>query len=245
MEVDMRFAILGPIRVVLHDREVPITAGQDAALLALLLLDANRTVSIDRLVDALWAETPPKDARNQLHVCMSRLRRLLAKAGVPGQIVATNPAGYRLGANTETLDLLEFRAFVADARAAAGAGQHERASDRYRAALGLWRGPALAGIERPAIRRAAAAIDEERTQALEERIDVDLELGASGELIGELTDLIQQYPYRERLHAALIVALYRADRPTRLPPTRGSGRGSSRNSARSPDRRYATSTIGS
>lgn len=208
----MRFEILGPIRAVLHDREVAITAGRDAALLALLLLDANRTVSMDRLVDALWADTAPKDARNQLHVCMSRLRRLLARADARSQPIATDPAGYRIRASTETLDLLQFRALVADARAAASAGHHEQARDRYRAALGLWRGPALAGIDRPTVRRAATALDEERAQALEERIDVELAVGASGELVGELTDLIQRYPYRERLHAALMIALYRADR---------------------------------
>jgi DNA-binding SARP family transcriptional activator len=141
---------------------------------------------------------------------MSRLRRLLSKAGGPGQAIATDPAGYRLKASTETLDLLQFRALIVDARAAVGAGRHEQARERYRTALGLWRGPALAGIDRPAIRRAATALDEERAQALEERID--LALGASGELISELTDLIQRYPYRERLHAALMIALYRADR---------------------------------
>jgi DNA-binding SARP family transcriptional activator len=208
----MRFEILGPLRVRGRSREAPVTAAGEQALLAMLLFDADNTVPRERLIDGLWPGEPPRNARSQLHSCVSRLRKHLTEGGLPGQVLVTDPAGYRLRADAKAVDLLEFRALVAEARAAAADPRLAEARDRYRAALALWRGPALAGIDRPAVRRAAAGLDEERARALEECIEAELALGGAGELISELTDLVHEHPYRESLHAALMLALYRADR---------------------------------
>jgi DNA-binding SARP family transcriptional activator/tetratricopeptide (TPR) repeat protein len=208
----MRFEILGPVRIWAQNRELPVTAGHEQTVLAMLILDPDNTVPIERLVDALWSDNAPRSARGQLHSCVSRLRKHLTEGGLPGQVIVTDPAGYRLRTGVVAVDLLEFRATVADARVAATAGRRTEARARYRAALGLWRGPAFAGIDRPAIRRAAAGLEEERARAVEECIEVELRLGGGGELVGELTELVHQHPYRESLHAALMLALYRADR---------------------------------
>jgi DNA-binding SARP family transcriptional activator/tetratricopeptide (TPR) repeat protein len=211
-EEDMRFEILGPMRVIVRDRELAVRAGRDRTLLAMLILHANHTVPMGGLVDALWAESPPKDGRGQLQGCVSRLRKQFAGVGVSCPVINTEPEGYRLLAGGATVDLLEFRRLIDEARVAANAGRRYEARAQYRSALALWRGPALASIDRGTIQEAAAGLNEERARAVEECIDLELVLGGAGELVSELTDLIRQDPYREPLHAALMLALYRADR---------------------------------
>lgn len=206
----MRYEILGPLRVVADHRDIPITAGRERALLAMLLLRANQVVPVSQLVEVLWAARTPRDVRGQLHGCVSRLRRRLGEAG--GQAIVTEPAGYRLRADAHDVDLLEFRELVSTARAATREGRQEAARASYQAALDLWRGPALADIDRDELHSTADSLEEERVAVLEERIELELALGLGGELVSELTELVHRYPYRERLHAARMLALYRAGR---------------------------------
>lgn len=208
----MRFQILGPIRVCGPEQEVRITAGRERTLLAMLLLSANQAVPSAQLTEAIWAGRPPGNARDQLQGCVHRLRTRLASAGIDRMTIVTDPAGYRAVVDPEELDLLCFRRLVTEARTAAAGGRIEQARDGYLAALGLWRGSALADVDSPRIRQAAAALDEEHAQALEARFEVELALGGAGELIAELTDLVGQHPYREKLHRALMLSLYRAGR---------------------------------
>lgn len=130
----MRFRILGPIRVDLDGREVELTASRDRVLLAMLLLHANQPVTTDRLIDAIWATSPPQNARNQLQGCVSRLRKRLSDGGFSGHLIVTEPTGYRAAVDPEDLDLLAFRRLVAEARAAAGVGRYDDARARFRAA---------------------------------------------------------------------------------------------------------------
>jgi DNA-binding SARP family transcriptional activator/Tfp pilus assembly protein PilF len=210
MEKAIHFEILGPIRVRAEDREIAVT-GRERTLLAMLLLRANQPVETARLVDAIWGEVPPRDARNQLQGCVSRLRKQLASAGVASTIL-TDPAGYRIDLDENAVDLQRFHHWLAEARTAAEKGRHREARNCYRTALALWRGPALAGVDSSTVRKAATALDEERLRALDERIEIELKLGAAGELAPELTDLVAQHPYRESLHGALMLALYRDGR---------------------------------
>lgn len=136
--------------------EITIGSGRERTLLAVLLLHANRTVTVDRLVGAIWAETPPPGARNQLQGCVSRLRKRLATTGL---VIVTEPAGYRATASPGDIDLLEFRRLVGEARTAVVAGRQADAVAGYRAALDLWRGPALSGIDTGRV-YAAVALDE-------------------------------------------------------------------------------------
>src|SRR5689334_5710206 len=140
----MRFGILGPLRVLSSAGVVPVTSGRERTVLALLLLHPNQVVPRDDLVDAIWPAAP-STARNQLHICVSRLRRRLRAAGVADALV-TDPAGYLVRVAPEELDWLVFTERVAQARLAIGGGRLAQARELLRAALGLWRGPALAGV---------------------------------------------------------------------------------------------------
>ncbi|MGA5303369.1 BTAD domain-containing putative transcriptional regulator [Nucisporomicrobium flavum] len=202
----MQFGILGPLSVTDAGREVGITAGRDRTVLAVLLLHAGRIVAVDQLIDAVWGEAPPATARGQLQTCVSRLRRLLP----PGAIL-TNPAGYGVTVAADELDAIVFEQRVARARAMAGRDP-DGTGELYRAALALWRGPALAGVDSPAVRRGAAVLDEQYGAALEDRIDLELVAGREGDLVPELTGLVEQHPLRERLRAQLMLALHRVGR---------------------------------
>lgn len=206
----MRFEILGPIRVNIDVHEVAITAGRERTLLAMLLLHANNPVTTEKLVDAIWDTSAPQTARNQLQRCVHQLRRRIGDLG--STVIVTEPTGYRAAVDSNELDLFQFRQLVAEARAMANSGRPAEAATTYRAALDLWRGPALADIDSPPVREAAALLDQEYAQALEERLDVELAAGGAGELVTEVAALVQQHPYREGLHGALMLALYRAGR---------------------------------
>lgn len=181
-------------------------------LLAMLLLEVGKPVPADRLIDAIWGDAPPASARNQIQVAVFQLRKRLAHAGAPTPILLTGRDGYHAQIQPSQLDLGGFRAEVSTARHATAAGAVAIARDTYRTALAHWRGPAFAGIDSPPVRQVAAALDDERLHAHEECLRLDLALGAGGELVTELTELVTTHPYRERLHAALMQALYRAGR---------------------------------
>jgi DNA-binding SARP family transcriptional activator/tetratricopeptide (TPR) repeat protein len=208
----MRFEILGPLRVRSATAQVPITAGRDRTLLAVLLLHADQSVHVDHLIDAIWEDAPPARARNQVQKCILQLRRTFVTAGHQPEVILTEPAGYRLATASVHVDLQEFRSLLAEAREAVAGDDLWEARKRYRQALSLWRGPALGDLPHDRLRAAATALDEERQQVLTERIDVELSLGGGSELVAELTDLVHQYPYQEGLHHALILALYRSGR---------------------------------
>jgi DNA-binding SARP family transcriptional activator len=208
----VRFEILGPLRVCAGTGEVTVTAGRDRVLLAMLLLHPDSLVSVDQLVEAIWEGDPPARARNQVQKCVLQLRRLLADAGHAQEVIRTEPAGYRLITDSVSVDLLEFRALVAEARAAAVHHDQLQARDRYRQALALWSGVALAGFHHGPVRQGAAALNEQRRQVQTEMIEVELALGGAGELVAELVDLVYTYPYEENLRQALMLALYRAGR---------------------------------
>ncbi|PWR08346.1 transcriptional regulator [Micromonospora acroterricola] len=201
----MRFGILGPLRV--GGGESTVTAGRDRTVLAMLLLRSGRLVPVDELVDAVWEERPPATARAQLHTCVSRLRRRFADLGLAPETIVTDPAGYGVRTAPADLDAEVFTRGVESARAAVAAGRLADARERFRAALALWRGPALGGIPSRSVRRRAQALDEQRLTALEECVDVELRLGQAAELLEELTESVDRHPLRERLRGQLMLAL--------------------------------------
>jgi DNA-binding SARP family transcriptional activator len=166
-------------------------------------------VSVDGVIDALWGETPPATAAKAVQVYVSRLRRVLGPHGDDGPLV-TRPPGYVLQVAPEQTDLGLFERLVGEARAAAAPGGGAAA---LRQALGLWHGTPLADVAfAPFAPAVARRLEEERLGALEARVEADLALGRAPEVVGELGALIREHPYRERLRAALILALYRAGR---------------------------------
>jgi len=212
----MEFRILGSVEVWDGAQQLDLRGSKPRALLAVLLLHANQVVSTDHLVDELWGEVPPPTARNLIQVFVSRLRRALHRGrdrSAPAQMLVTRPSGYLLRVGPGELDLDRFEALTADARRAATDGNLEGAAERWRAALALWRGPALAGAASEALQRTMVPrLEEARLVALEERLEVDLRLGRHVELVGELQSLVASHPDRERLCRQLMVALYRSGR---------------------------------
>ena len=206
----MEFGILGPLRAVGPDGPIELGAPKQRALLAMLLL-AHReaAVSAERLTDALWGEEPPATAPKALQVYVSQLRRALG----PGQPIVTRGAGYAIELEPGQLDLERFETLTDAARSARADGRLADAAATLRDALALFRGPPLADapLLGPAASEAGrlAAV---RLATLEERLELDLALGEHAAVAGELETLAAEHPYRERLHAQLMLALYRGGR---------------------------------
>jgi DNA-binding SARP family transcriptional activator len=204
----MEFRILGPLEVDGDDGSVRLGGTQQRALLAILLLHANAPVSIDRLMDDLWGDERPATAAHTIRVYVSNLRKLLGR-----ERVVTSGPGYLLQVERDELDLERFERLVQEGRDALAVGESERAGERLREALSLWRGPPLSDFVYESFAQSATArLDELRLTALEDRIDADLVAGKHGPLVAELQQLVAEHPLRERLRAQLMLALYRAGR---------------------------------
>jgi predicted ATPase/DNA-binding SARP family transcriptional activator len=201
----MDYRVLGSIEVVDGDRTLAIGGPRPRALLAVLVLEAGRPVSVARLTEELWGDVPPASATSSLHMHLSTLRRAL------GARLVTTPAGYVLEAAPDEVDAARFERAVADARS----GQEDpgAVSAALTEALGWWRGPALDGIARgPTAAAAAVRLEELRLRAIEDRIEADLALGRHLDLLPELRGLVEAQPARERLAGQLMLALHRSDR---------------------------------
>ena len=204
----MRFGVLGPIELWIDGRPVRLGGPKQRALLAFLLLHANEAVSRDRLIDALWGDSPPPSASESLDAYIYRLRKLVGR-----DRLARRGSGYVLSAETGEVDAGRFERLVAGARQAADAGDGRGAARMLTEALALWRGPALADVlYQPFAGVPARQLEEQRLDALESRIEAELDCGSGAALVPELEQLVADHPLRERLVAALILALYRAGR---------------------------------
>src|SRR4051812_22924918 len=202
----MDFAILGPLRVGRPDGAIEIRAPKQRALLAMLLLSyRDDAVSSARLIDVLWDEDPPPTAAKALQVHVSQLRRALG----PYNPITTRSNGYSIELEPGALDLERFETLVAQSRNA----PPDEAAEQLRTALAEFRGAPLADapLYGPATNE-ADRLNELRLAALERRVELDLQLGRDRELVGELEALTAEHPYRERFHAQLMLALYRAGR---------------------------------
>jgi DNA-binding SARP family transcriptional activator len=204
----MEFGVLGPVLVRRNGRDEPLGGPKQRSLLAMLLLRANEGVTRDRLIDGLWGERPPPTAAHTLDNYVSRLRKV-----VGDDRLERRPPGYVLRVEPGELDLDRFeRAFRRGREALARERPHE-AADSLREALALWRGSALADLQyEPFAHDAVQRLEERRLQAFEERVEADLALGRSGELVPELEALVREHPFRERPLGQLMLALYRAGR---------------------------------
>src|SRR5262249_50614233 len=207
----MEFQMLGPFEARVDGCRIELRAAKPRAVLAILLLHANQPVAIDRLIADLWAGQPPATATKTLQTYVSHLRKAF---GAPG--IVTGPAGYRLDVGHESLDVHRFERLLGEARGA----EPTVAGDTLRSALALWRGPALVDFAyEPWAQTEIARLDELRLDALEDRIEADLALGAAAELVAELEALVGEHPLRERLRGQLMLALYRSGRQAHaLPP---------------------------
>jgi DNA-binding SARP family transcriptional activator len=204
----VEFAILGPLEVRLDGRVLALGGPKQRAVLAILLLHANEVVSRNRLIEGLWDEWPPSAAQRSIDSYVSRLRTQLGKERVVGR-----PPGYAVSVEPGELDLDRFETLLETARASSSAGNAAVAAETLRGALALWRGPALADLAaEPFARMEVERLDDRRLLAVEELNDARLALGQDAELVAELRRLAVEHPFRERLVAQLMLALYRAGR---------------------------------
>lgn len=197
----LEFSVLGQLEIRRSGAALPLGGPRQRTLLAYLLLRRNEVVPRERLIDAVWGETPPASAPNALQVAVHGVRKLLG----PDRL-GSDPAGYELSVRPGELDLDTFERVAERARTGSAT------PTELRDALALWRGTAASDAFPDGVRSMLARLDELRTFVLEERIEADLASGRHGALVEELEALVAEHPYRERLHGQLLVALYRSGR---------------------------------
>ncbi len=199
------FRLLGPLEIVRDGELVPLGSPKLRVLLASLLVDANRVVPMDVLVERLWGSPASGRARNTVQTYMQRLRQSL---GAP-EIIVTRSDGYLIEAAGDALDLRRFEGLARRGKSLLDQGNADEAGLVLSAALDLWQGDPLSGIPSEVLHRDfVPALVEHRLATLENRIEADVLRGRHGELVGELLALTRQYPLRERLWGQLMLALY-------------------------------------
>jgi WD40 repeat protein/DNA-binding SARP family transcriptional activator len=204
----MQIRVLGHLEASVDDRAVALGGAKQRAVLAMLGLEANRTVTADHLIEGLWGEHPPASAAKMVQNYVWRLRAALDDDA--GAEILTRGRGYELHVDPQGVDVWRFERLLAEASRAAEAGEP---TDAAREALALWRGPALADVAdepfaAPEIRR----LEELRVEAAELAIGADLAAGRHQEVAAEINALVSEHPLRERLHAQRMLALYRCGR---------------------------------
>ncbi|MGQ0466316.1 MAG: BTAD domain-containing putative transcriptional regulator [Sporichthyaceae bacterium] len=209
----MEFLVLGTVEIVVDGRVLPLGGTRERAVLARLLLAPRQVVAKDTLLAQLWPEAPPERGGSAaLQAYVHRLRKVLRR-GSEEELLCTRAPGYLLAVEPDAVDAVRFEVRVREGERNAADGRHQAAADAFAAALSLWRGPAYDGIDDlPFAAAEAARLAEARLGALEGRIEADLACGRDRELIGELANLTEAHPLRERLWAARMTALYRAGR---------------------------------
>lgn len=210
----LRFSILGHLDVRAGDEDHTPTRPKPRRVLALLLLNANQVVRRETLIEELWDDEPPQSAVTTVQTYIYQLRNLLGRTPGGGQVrLETCHGGYTLLIQREQLDRYRFEDLVEQGRRARAAGDPAAASAALSEALALWQGPALAGVEAgPVIARQLAWLQELRMDALQTRIEADLELGRHRALVGELKALVAAYPLHEWFYGQLMMALHRSSR---------------------------------
>ena len=210
----MQYRVLGSLEVEHDGRLVDLGRPKQRALLALLLVHANRLVPADRIVEDLWPGELPADPAAALQVQVSRLRHVLAGCGFDAQaMLESRRPGYVLHVDEDALDAARFERMVDEARQAVAGGRAEEAAAGLAQALALWRGGLLDDFAGEAFSRGEAArLEELRLAAAEDWIEAELSLGNHATVVGEVRRWADANPLRERLWAQLMLALYRSDR---------------------------------
>ena len=211
----MRFDILGPMEVCDGRTRLTPRAAKIRTLLATLLVSANTAVGTETLITEIWGTNPPRTALHALRVYACEIRQMIAAmSDDPDRpALATWPSGYCLELRSDMLDMLEFNRLCDEGQRAATNQCYELATENYRRALGLWRGPALLDVSCGVVLHSAARrLEERRIAAVKSRIDIDLRLRRHGQVVPELTELAARHPFNESLHVRLMVALHGSGR---------------------------------
>jgi DNA-binding SARP family transcriptional activator len=213
-EHDFRFGLMGRLLVAVADTPVPLGTPKQRAVLAMLLINRNRPVSTESLIDAVWDESPVPGARATVQTLVSNLRRLVSTAGAdPQTVLASALPGYQLNVVDGACDLDRFISRKTAGFQAAAEGRFDEASANLSAALAEWRGPALADVRDFAFAETfATALTEDTLLAYTARAEAEIACGRGYAVIGELETLVAEHLYREPLWAQLMTAYYVSDR---------------------------------
>ncbi|MEU7895474.1 BTAD domain-containing putative transcriptional regulator [Nonomuraea sp. NPDC049152] len=209
----LRFAVLGPVRAWRDGDELDLGTPLQRSILAMLLLREGRAITPTEMIDAVWGEEAPPRALGALRTYVSRLRTVLEPDRSPRsrpELLTSVGKGYALRAGS--LDLTLFERGVQEAEALRKKGGAGEAAESLRAALALWEGEPLAGAVGPFAEHQRDRLVERRITALEQLMDLDLELGSHATIVSELIALTADHPLRERLRAQLMLAYYRCGR---------------------------------
>ncbi|MEU7870082.1 BTAD domain-containing putative transcriptional regulator [Dactylosporangium sp. NPDC049140] len=212
MAVAPAIGLLGPLAVTAGDEPVTVAGRHTRVLLAALLLQRDRVLPVDLLIDTVWGDTPPRTARVQIRNRMVGLRKTFAGHGF-ADVISTRGSGYLLPAARVELDLDRFDRLLAEAERYAGAGADAPAVRALDEALALWRGPALDGLTDSGLFSAAQRLEKRRTDTRVRRAELQLRLGRAAAAIAEFAELAERHPWDERVAARLMTALRLAGRP--------------------------------
>ncbi|HEV7650982.1 MAG TPA: AfsR/SARP family transcriptional regulator [Actinophytocola sp.] len=211
----MEFSVLGSIEVTAGDVRLELGGVKQRAILAYLVLHANKVVPTSQILEVMWDGSPPPTARKMIQNAVSGIRRMLSHHGEPGTtpMLRTHPPGYQLRLDTEDIDLYRFRRRAREGRAAIADGNPARGAELMHDALSLWRGRALTDLVETGISWSElTAIEDERLSVLEDRLDAELTCGRHREITPELEVITATEPLRERLCQQFMLALYRSGR---------------------------------
>ena len=214
MSARATFVLLGPFHVAVDRTVVPLGTPKQRAVLAVLVLGRNRPMPTEALIDAVWGENAPAEARASLHAYISNLRRLLRTAGVDDRrFLEKASGGYRVHVDEQDVDLGRFIAARGTGLEAAAQGRFEDASAHLGDALAQWQGDFLADLRGfPFVQSFEVALSEDRISAHTVRAQAEIACGRAESVIGELEELVARHPYREPLWAQLMTAYYLAQR---------------------------------
>lgn len=206
--------VLGPVQVKVGGEEIALGTPQQRVVLALLIINRNRPVATETLINAIWERQPPESARSTVHHYISGLRRLLSSAGLDGRTAVARVApGYRLSVPDDRCDVGRFLAASRSGLGAAASGQFEQASHSLSAALGEWRGRVLEDLEEYGFAdEFARAQAEHRLTSQAALAEAEIACGRASSIISWLEELTVEHPYREPLWAHLMTAYYVSDR---------------------------------
>jgi predicted ATPase/DNA-binding SARP family transcriptional activator len=211
--VGLQIELLGPVEARVDGRAVALGGQRPRALLAVLALRGGRVVTTEWLIDELWGEDPPARARDSLQMHVSRLRKALSEAGGDGGRLVNQADGYLLEVQPGECDVDRWQQALGQAHRARNDGEPQAARERIDEALRIWRGQSLGGVSTNSLLAAERArLEEERLAAIIEGIELDLDLGRHGELLGQLDALVIAHPFKERLVELQMLALYRCGR---------------------------------
>ncbi|MEV4517965.1 AfsR/SARP family transcriptional regulator [Dactylosporangium sp. NPDC049525] len=197
-------------------RPVQITAAKPRQVLAMLAANADTMVSMDQLIDELWPDSPPSTVKTIVQTYVYQLRKLFGEASRSKNgtgLLTTRPGGYMLTVPRDKVDIFQFQHLMGRGRTALRMGDPARAAELLRQSLALWRGPVLADVNLgPNLEGLSVYLEEQRLEAISERIEADLANNRHGELVGELRRLVSTHRLHESFYIRLMEALHRCGR---------------------------------